>query len=138
MGAIVSDEDAIQLEVDGMKLGETAADLQPVHDHHRDACLQVEFPAHGKSAPGKKRVAYDEIRHQRAQFGAWFALVIVGQAIQAFLLNERLQRYSGFRCDFQIMGGKFFRQGIALGSGVSKKSRILSFQRSICSLAQVR
>src|SRR5690606_32828926 len=50
MRTIVSYQDKILQKINGMEFRKTSAYFQPIHNQHRDACFQIGFAAHGKSA----------------------------------------------------------------------------------------
>ena len=70
---VVADQHEALAEVDRVELGEAAADVQPVHDQHGDAGLQVGLAAHREAGRGQQRVAHDQVGHQLPQRAARLA-----------------------------------------------------------------
>lgn len=112
VGAVVSDKHAVALEVHRVELRETAADVEPVENHHGDAGFDIEFTTHGKARAGEERVAHDEVGDKGAEFGFRFAFVVVGEAIEAFFVDEAFEGDGGACGDVEVAVGEFFGKGI--------------------------
>ena len=109
---IVSHKHGAALEVDGMKFRKTAADVETVEDHHRDAVFEIKFAAHRKARRRKERIADDEIGDQFARQGTGFPFVVIGKAVQVALGDEFLERDGGLRRHVKIVIGELFGPGV--------------------------
>ena len=106
MRAIVADENESLLKIDRVELGKAAADVQPVHDQHRDAGLQVRLAAHREPGGRQQRVADDQVGHQAAERAALLPFVIVRQPVELLLVDELVERHRHARGHVQVFIGQ--------------------------------
>src|SRR3569833_649226 len=105
MRTVMPDEHEAFLEVEGMNLGESAAELQAGVNELCDASFQVRFAAHRETRSGMERVADDEVRHKLAHRTVGFALIVVSEAVQFVFVDEAFQSDCSARSHGEIFGG---------------------------------
>jgi len=93
--SVVSNKNSIAVEVYRMELRKTAADIETVEYHHRNAVLEIELAAHRKSRRREERIADNEVLDEFARHGTGFTLIVVGETVKIALFDELLKRDRG-------------------------------------------